>query len=102
MQEQELLADKEPLQATPHPPTLDDKTLLQATSFAPSDLQQWDYSSSVCSMIMICCPKGRDPSKDLAIALVQQDIPPSISDDPEELPAPKKPKSEEGDGAPSM
>ena len=102
MQEQELLADKEPLQATPHPPTLDDKTLLQATSFAPSDLQQWDYSSSVCSMIMSHCPKGRDPSKDLAIALVQPDIPPSISDDPEELPAPKKPKSEEGDGAPSM
>ena len=47
-------------------------------------------------------PKGGDFSKELAIALVQQDIPPSISDDPVELPAPKKPKSEEGDGAPSM
>ena len=47
-------------------------------------------------------PKSGDPSKNLAIALVQQDIPPSVPDDPLELPAPKKPKSGEGDGAPSM
>ena len=46
-------------------------------------------------------PKGGDLSKDLAIAMVKEDIHPEDSDDPVEPPAPKKPKSE-GDGAPSM
>ena len=46
-------------------------------------------------------PKGGDLSKDLAIAMVKEDIPPTSFDDPVEPPAPKKPKLE-GDGAPSM
>ena len=48
-QEQELLAGEESSQDTPRPPTPDNRTLLKATSFAPSDLRQWEYSSSVCS-----------------------------------------------------
>ena len=100
-QEQELLAGEESSQDTPRPPTPDDRTLLKATSFAPSYLQQWEYSSSVRSSIMSHHPKGGDLSKDLAIAMVKEDIPLEDSDDPVEPPAPKKPKSE-GDGAPSM
>ena len=100
-QEQELLAGEESSQDTPRPPTPDDRTLLKATSFAPSNLRQWEYSSSVHSSIMSHRPKGGDLSKDLAIAMVKEDIPPEDSDDPVEPPAPKKPKSE-GDGAPSM
>ena len=100
-QEQELLAGEESSQDTPRPPTPDDRTLLKATSFAPSDLWQWEYSSSVHSSIMSHHPKGGDLSKDLAIAIVKEDIPPEGSDDPVEPPAPKKPKLE-GDRAPSM
>ena len=81
-QEQELLAGEESSQDTPRPPTPDDRTLLKATSFAPSDLRQWEYSSSVCSSIMSHRPKGGDLSKDLAIAMVKEDIPPEDSDDP--------------------
>ena len=100
-QEQELLAGEESSQDTPRPPTPDDRTLLKATSFTPSNLWQWEYSSSACSSIMSRRPKSGDLLKDLAIALVKEDIPPKVSDDPVEPPAPKKPKSE-GDGAPSM
>ena len=39
-QEQELLADEESPSDAPRPPVPDDKFLLQATSFAPSDLRQ--------------------------------------------------------------
>ena len=75
-QEQEFLAGEESSQNTPRPPTPDDRTLLKATSFTPSDLRQWEYSSSVCSSIMSHRPKGGDLSKDLAIAMVKEDIPP--------------------------
>ena len=100
-QEQELLAGEESSQDTPYPPTPDDRTLLKATSFAPSDLRQWEYSSSVRSSIMSHRPKGGDLSKDLAITMVKEDIPSEFFDDPVEPPAPKKPKLE-GDRAPSM
>ena len=46
-------------------------------------------------------PSCGDLSKDLAIAMVKEDIPPKVSDDPVEPPTTKKPKSE-GDGAPLM
>ena len=50
---------------------------------------------------MSCHPKGSDLSKDLAITMVKEDIPPEVSDDPVEPPAPKKLKLE-GDRAQSM
>ena len=100
-QEQELLAGEESSQDTPRPPTPDDRTLLKATSFTPSNLRQWEYLSSMHSSIMSCRPKGGDLSKDLAVAIVKEDIPPEDSDEPAEPPVPKKSKSE-GDGAPSM
>ena len=99
-QEQELLEEEG---ATPRPPTSSDKTIIEATHFAPGDLRAYEYASAQGGMIMSRYPKSGDHSQELAIALVKQDLP-ATSDDPPEAPPAKKSKPEDdaNDGAPSM
>ena len=99
-QGQELLEEEG---VTPRPPTPSDKAIIEATCFAPSDLHAYEYASAQGGMIMSCYPKSGDHSKELAIALVKQDLP-ATSDDPPEVPPAKKSKQDDdaNDGAPSM
>ena len=99
-QEQELLEEGG---ATPRPPTPSDKAIIEATRFAPSDLRAYEYASARGGMIMSRYPKGGDHSKELAIALVKQDLPASSDNPPEATPAKKsKPDNDANDGALSM
>ena len=103
-QEQELLEEEE--EPTPRPPTPSTEAIMDASILAPSDLRQHEYSihrSGQHGTLMSHYPKSGNLSKELATALVKQDIPAS-SDDPLEGPPAKKPKPDDstGDGAPSM
>ena len=57
--------------------------------FAPSNLRQYDFAISRHSGIISRFPKGPDPAKPPAAALVEQDLPPFESTEP---PPSKKPK----------
>ena len=99
-QEQELLEEEG---ATPRPPTPSDKAIIEVTCFAPSNLRAYEYASAQGGMIMSRYPKSGDHSKELAIALVKQDLPATSDDPPEAPPAKKsKPDNDANDGAPSM
>ena len=99
-QEQELLEERG---ATPRPPTPSDKAIIEVTCFAPIDLRAYEYGSAQGGMIMSRYPKSGDHSKELAIALVKQNLPATSDDPPEAPPAKKlKPDDNANDGAPSM
>ena len=68
-------------------PSEDD--IKEAAMFSPSDLRQYDYAINCQSGIMTRYQKGPDPSKSLAVSIVQQD---TASPDPDEAPPQKKPK----------
>ena len=102
-QEQDLLAEEED---TPRPPTPSTEAIKAASLLAPSDLHGWNYSihsSGQHGPIMSRYPKSGDHSKELAVALVKQDLP-TMPNTPLEPPHSKKHKTDEetDDGAPSM
>ena len=90
-QEQELLEEEG---VTPRPPTPSDRAIIEVTRFTPSDLRAYKYASAQGRMIMSRYPKSGDHSKELAIALVKQDLP-GTSDDPPEAPPAKKLKPDD-------
>ena len=99
-QEQELLEEEG---VTPRPPTPSDKVIIEATHFAPCDLCAYEYASARGGTIMSSYPKSGDHSKELAIALVKQDLPATSDNPPEAPPAKKlKPDDDANDGAPLM
>ena len=99
-QEQELLEEEG---VTPRPPTPSDKAIIEVTHFAPSDFCAYKYASAQGGTIMSYYPKSGDHSKELAIALVKQDLPATSDDPPEAPPAKKsKPDNDANDGAPLM
>ena len=101
-QEQDLLVEGEGEEEDkPRPPTPSTKAIKAASFLAPSDLRGWNYS--IHGPIISRYPKSRDHSKELAVALVKQDLP-ATPDTPLEPPPSKKPKMDEDTdpGAPSM
>ena len=98
-QEQELLDVKEEKEECAKPPSPGLEAIQQAFESAPGDHRAWEYARNVQGTIMSRYRKGGDPSRELAVALVEQDLP-SMSGDSSDTPPAKKPKPD--DGAPSM
>ena len=98
-QEQELLDVKEEKEECAKPPSPGLEAIQQAFESAPGDYRTWEYAHNVQGTIMSRYRKGSDPSRELAVALVEQDLP-SMSGDSSDTPPAKKPKPD--DGAPSM
>ena len=98
-QEQELLDVKEEKEECAKPPSPGLEAIQQAFESAPGDHRTWEYAHNVQGTIMSRYRKGSDPSRELAVALVEQDLP-SMSGDSSDTPPAKKPKPD--DGAPSM
>ena len=98
-QEQELLDVKEEKEECAKPPSPGLEAIQQAFESAPGDYRTWEYAHNVQGTIMSRYRKGGDPSRELAVALVEQDLP-SMSGDSSDTPPAKKPKPD--DGAPSM
>ena len=80
------------------PPSPGLEAIQQAFESAPGG-RTWEYARNVEGTIMSRYHKGGDPSRELAVALVEQDLP-SMSGDSSDTPLAKKPKPD--DGAPSM
>ena len=98
-QEQELLDVKEEKEECAKPPSPGLEAIQQAFESAPGDYRTWEYAHNVQGTIMSRYRKGGDPSRELAVALVEQDLP-SMSGNSSDTPPAKKPKPD--DGAPSM
>ena len=98
-QEQELLDVKEEKEECAKPPSPGLEAIQQAFESAPGDYRTWEYAHNVQGTIMSRYRKGGDPSRELAVALVEQDLP-SMSGDSSDTPPAKKPKPD--DGAPLM
>ena len=98
-QEQELLDVEEEKEERAKPPSPGLEAFQKAFESAPSDRCTWEYARNVQGTIMSRYLKGDDPSRELAAALVRQDLP-SMSGDSSDTPPAEKPKPD--DGAPSM
>ena len=98
-QKQELLDVEEEKEEHAKPLSPGLEAIQQAFESAPGDRRTWEYACNVEGTIMSRYRKGGDLSRELAVALVEQDLP-SMSGDSSDTPPAKKPKPD--DGAPSM
>ena len=72
-QEQELLDVEEEKEERAKPPSPGLEAIQQAFKSAPGDRRTWEYARNVEGTIMSWYHKGGDPSRELAVALVEQE-----------------------------
>ena len=85
--EQELLDVEEEKEERAKPPSPGLEAIQQASESAPGDRRTWEYARNIEGTIMSRYRKGCDPLRELAVALVEQDLPSMSSDSSDTAPS---------------